>query len=158
MPDDPTMPADPTAPHVDLDPAAVFDLELVLMRVLQGAQPLGMPLTVADPATPGADPPVVRLQLPEELADRAAAAGSVVLRDHESTPLALLEDVRVDPPASAGPVLDGCWRDRPTRRRCPVLPAAGSIACKSILLFYATQPRPGGHNLLHLSATATRDT
>ncbi|MGZ4696957.1 MAG: adenylyl-sulfate kinase [Oryzihumus sp.] len=117
MPDDPTMPADASAPQVDLDPAAVFDLELVLMRVLQGAQPLGMPLTVADPAAPGVDPPEVRLQLPEELAVLVAAAGSVVLRDHESTPLALLEDVHVDAPASAGSGLELAGRARALRPR-----------------------------------------
>lgn len=102
MPDDlssppASLPSDTPPPEVDLDPAAVFDLELVLMHVLQGRQALGMPLAATAPAAPEPlpDPPTVRLRVPGDLAGELTRAGRAVLRDHESTPLAVLEDVRL---------------------------------------------------------------
>ena len=151
MPDDPSLPSGPLTsdtvrpetsppgassagaspdaghpPEVDLDPAAVFDLELVLMRVLSGQQSLGMPLEAGDPGPsepappdqrragqelPTEELPEVRLRVSAELATELTRAGRAVLRDHESTPLAVLEEVHLADPGDVQP--DEADRDHP---------------------------------------------
>ena len=119
VPNDDMLPPGGSTPEVDLDPAAVFDLELVLMRVLQGQQPLGTTLCATEPAVPDTGRPTVRLRVPDHLAAEVARAGAAVLRDHESTPLALLEDAHLAGPAprNGEDAREVTGRARPLRRR-----------------------------------------
>jgi adenylyl-sulfate kinase len=86
----PTEPQAGTFPDTILVPALVSDLLLGLAGVLPDGQVLGGPVTERQPGHPGS----VTLVLPSaEMASLALAAGGIVLRDEEHTPLAALEDL-----------------------------------------------------------------
>lgn len=100
---------DPHLPDLVLDATALADLMLGLAGVLPQGQVLGAPLCEATLESPPGEPRQVGVLLPSAaLAKQALAAGGLVLRDEEHTPLAALEHLQKVP--GSGQALHGIPR------------------------------------------------
>ena len=100
---------DPQLPDLVLDATALADLMLGLAGVLPQGQVLGAPLCEATLESPPGEPRQVGVLLPSAaLAKQALAAGGLVLRDEEHTPLAALEHLQKVP--GSGQALHGIPR------------------------------------------------
>ena len=100
---------DPHLPDLVLDATALADLMLGLAGVLPHGQVLGAPLCEATLESPPGEPRPVGVLLPSAaLAKQALAAGGLVLRDEEHTPLAALEHLQKVP--GSGQALHGIPR------------------------------------------------
>ncbi|HEY7718074.1 MAG TPA: adenylyl-sulfate kinase, partial [Pedococcus sp.] len=86
-------------PDLTLGPLGTADLMLALAGVLPPGQVLGAPVTQTTATeVPDGEPREIGVALPgREAAAAALAAGGLVLRDEEHTPLAALEDPRPAP-------------------------------------------------------------
>ncbi len=98
-------------PDVALRPVALADVELALLGVLPPGHVLGEAVSAprASSASGGASGhgggPLVRLRVPTSVGSTVLDAGGAVVRDEESTPLATLTEVAVDPADDTAEVL-----------------------------------------------------